>query len=124
MVLCWNCASARATEDHHPIPRCRGGQRTIPLCGACHELAHGQEFSTLVLEGVARARASGRKAAKLPLGFVTNSDGVIVPDPEWDARINQFLETIRLGSTVRAARSILGCCPTSAYKIWARYANK
>jgi hypothetical protein len=52
-----------ATEHHHVVPQSRGGTKTVPLCGACHGLAHNirrpADMSALTREGLAVRRAQG-----------------------------------------------------------------
>lgn len=38
-LACFECG-ATAIEDHHIIPESRGGTKTVPLCGRCHDLVH------------------------------------------------------------------------------------
>ena len=39
--VCWECeAKVEYIEHHHPVPRSRGGKKTIPLCSSCHSKAH------------------------------------------------------------------------------------
>ena len=39
--ICWECeARVEHIEHHHPVPRSRGGKKTIPLCSSCHSKAH------------------------------------------------------------------------------------
>ena len=37
---CFECDSNEELHFHHPVPKSRGGTRTIPLCGICHAKAH------------------------------------------------------------------------------------
>ena len=38
---CWECGAINVSlHDHHPVPRSRGGTKTIPLCEPCHSKAH------------------------------------------------------------------------------------
>ena len=55
---CFEC-SGKADHEHHVIPRCRGGTRTVPLCIRCHGLAHEtmMRLSVLVREGQAKLKA-------------------------------------------------------------------
>lgn len=63
---CFECGKP-ATEDHHVIPQSLGGTKTVPLCGGCHNLAHGDhhtrrdDHKELTKAGIARARARGQK---------------------------------------------------------------
>jgi len=64
MKLCFECGQS-ATEDHHVIPESRGGTKTVPLCGKCHDLVHGwgnerrDDHITLTKEGLQRAKEKG-----------------------------------------------------------------
>ena len=64
--ICWECNKEAYVEHHHPIPRSRGGTKTIPLCSACHSLAHNTRIRTdslsqLIKEGMARRKKMGYK---------------------------------------------------------------
>ena len=63
---CWECEQiSEYIHNHHPVPRSRGGTKTIPLCESCHAKAHhrhkNMNTSQLTREGLARARARGVK---------------------------------------------------------------
>lgn len=59
---CFECG-APAGEQHHVVPRSRGGTRTVPLCSPCHGRAHGQsgraDISRLTREALAAKREQG-----------------------------------------------------------------
>lgn len=40
METCYECGKP-AERDHHVVPKVLGGEKTIPLCNACHKRAHG-----------------------------------------------------------------------------------
>ena len=68
--LCFECR-APADHDHHVVPRSKGGTRTVPLCSSCHAKAHDNHglastTSALVREGLARARAAGKRLGAPP----------------------------------------------------------
>jgi hypothetical protein len=48
------------------VPRSRGGTRTLHLCEKCHSLVHDSDLklTQLVREGMARAKASGKKIGR------------------------------------------------------------
>jgi len=57
MKECFECGATKDIQDHHVIPRLRGGTKTVPLCYSCHCKAHGRdskglEHSRLVSEGI------------------------------------------------------------------------
>jgi hypothetical protein len=64
MKECWECgAQGVPLHNHHPVPRSRGGTKTIPLCEPCHSKAHHRKknmnTSALVKEAMARRKAQG-----------------------------------------------------------------
>jgi len=79
-VACFECG-APATCRHHVVPRSRGGTATVPLCGACHGLAHGvggawTEHSKLTALAVARKRDRGEyTGGRVPYGWRLAADG-------------------------------------------------
>ena len=65
-MKCWECEiEGVPLHNHHPVPRSRGGTKTIPLCEPCHSKAHHRKknmnTSKLTKEGLARAKARGVK---------------------------------------------------------------
>ena len=57
MKECFECGTTKDIQDHHVIPRLRGGTKTVPLCYSCHCRAHGKdskglEHSRLISEGI------------------------------------------------------------------------
>ena len=57
MKECFECGATKDIQDHHVVPRLRGGTKTVPLCYSCHCKAHGRdskglEHSRLVREGI------------------------------------------------------------------------
>ena len=72
MKKCWECeVTGVFLHNHHPVPKSRGGTKTIPLCEPCHSKAHHRKknmnTSTLSIEGLKRAKRRGVK-----LGNPTN----------------------------------------------------
>jgi hypothetical protein len=71
MIPCYECG-APATHDHHVVPVCRGGTRTVSLCEECHGKVHGRTFSAslnhrdLTKQGIVRARAAGKQIGAPP----------------------------------------------------------
>ena len=66
MKECWECGITGAPlHEHHPVPRSRGGAKTISLCGFCHGKAHhmnkNMSNSALTREGLRAAKARGVK---------------------------------------------------------------
>ena len=65
-MKCFECGTTEDIQQHHVVPKSRGGTKTVPLCYPCHQKAHGStgkglNHSKLTKEGIARARARGVK---------------------------------------------------------------
>lgn len=63
---CFECETAEDLQQHHVVPKSRGGTKTVTLCHSCHMKAHGRDskgldHSRLTKEGLARAKARGVK---------------------------------------------------------------
>ena len=63
---CFECGTTEDLQQHHVVPRSRGGTKTVSLCTQCHGKAHGRdlkglEHSRLTKEGLERARQRGVK---------------------------------------------------------------
>ena len=64
MNYCFECGK-EATEDHHVIPKSKGGTKTVPLCGECHNKVHDggwkrrDNHRELTIEGMKRSKAKG-----------------------------------------------------------------
>jgi len=58
-MKCFECEATEDLQEHHVVPRFRGGTKTITLCYSCHLKAHGQKgdglnHSKLVSDGIKR----------------------------------------------------------------------
>lgn len=63
---CFECG-APADRKHHVVPFSRGGNRTLPLCAACHRLAHDIRLSTLIREGKSKPADQRRRRERQPV---------------------------------------------------------
>ena len=66
MKECFECGATEELQEHHVVPKSRGGTKTVTLCYSCHMKAHGRdskglEHARLTKEGIARAKANGAK---------------------------------------------------------------
>ena len=83
MNKCWECDKANVPlHNHHPVPRRRGGTRTIPLCEPCHSKAHHRDknmtTSKLCKEAQERLRKEGKKySGKAPWGYRFEGNDIV-----------------------------------------------
>ena len=66
MKKCFECETTEDLQEHHVVPKSRGGTKTVTLCYECHMKAHGRDskgmyHSRLVKEALARAKVKGVK---------------------------------------------------------------
>ena len=67
MKECFECSSTEDLQEHHVVPRSRGGTKTITLCSTCHRRAHGSDnkeginFSSLTKAALEIAKKRGVK---------------------------------------------------------------
>jgi hypothetical protein len=102
-VFCWECGNRLASELHHVVPRSRGGNKTIPLCGECHGKVHGISRSMilghLIKEGLKNAKKRGsvlgRRKGK------TEESKII-------AKHRDVVSLLELGKSVRVIAKITG----------------
>ena len=71
MKKCFECETTEDLQEHHVVPRSRGGTKTITLCYQCHMKAHGRNgkglsHSKLTKEGLKKAKARGETLGHLP----------------------------------------------------------
>lgn len=45
---CFECGSTNNLHDHHVVPRCRGGTKTILVCEKCHSLCHHEDENMFI----------------------------------------------------------------------------
>ena len=66
MNKCFECEATKDLQKHHPVPKSRGGRKTVTLCYQCHMKAHGRDakglnHKKLTKEGLASAKERGVK---------------------------------------------------------------
>jgi hypothetical protein len=47
MKKCYECETTEDLQEHHVVPRSRGGIKTVTLCYECHMKAHGRDSKGL-----------------------------------------------------------------------------
>ena len=66
MKKCFECEVTKDLQEHHVVPKSRGGTKTVTLCYECHMKAHGRSgkglnHSRLTKEGLQQAKRKGVK---------------------------------------------------------------
>lgn len=54
--ICFECGKT-AEHEHHVIPECLGGTKTIPLCEECHSKVHGADLRLRELQKIGIKKA-------------------------------------------------------------------
>ena len=62
---CFECEIIEDLQQHHVVPKSRGGTKTVTLCHSCHMKAHGRDskglnHSRLAREGQQRKKETGK----------------------------------------------------------------
>ena len=64
MKRCFECETTEDLQEHHVVPRSKGGTKTITLCYQCHMKVHGRDGKSanhkrLTKEGLKKAKERG-----------------------------------------------------------------
>lgn len=78
MKKCFECEKTEDLQEHHIIPKSKGGTKTVTLCYECHMKAHGRtgkglNHKRLTKEGLARAKAKGIKLGNPNIAAATKA---------------------------------------------------
>ena len=84
-----------------------GGKKTVPLCGACHGLAHGHgglhRTTTLTKAALAHKRANCERVGAVRYGYRLAADGVREEIDPAKARVVALVRELRdAGLSIRA----------------------
>lgn len=105
---CWECGRVGPIHMHHPVPRHRGGTRTIPLCEDCHGKAHSADgramlTSTLTRSALAQKQARGERTGAVPVGYRVSADGRTLESDPVEREIVAIVANLRAaGMPIRA----------------------
>ena len=105
--ICWECSAEGDMHEHHPVPKSRGGMRTIPLCEDCHGKAHHRDeamsTSALTRAALQAKKARGERTGAVPVGCRVGADGrTLEPDPTERAILDCVSELRAAGMPIRA----------------------
>lgn len=104
---CWECETVGDVHHHHPVPKSRGGTKTIPLCQECHAKAHHRDkrmtTAELTREALAAKRRRGERISHdAPFGFAVSEDGkTLVKNAEEHRLALEILRLRQEGQTIR-----------------------
>lgn len=97
--ICWECGAVGSVEEHHVVPRSKGGTRTVPLCPTCHGLVHGirrLDTSRLTREALAAKKARGEHTGgPPPYGYRLAKDGVHLVEEPLEQRVIEYILFLR-----------------------------
>ena len=99
---CWECEKENVPlHNHHPIPRVRGGTKTIPLCEECHSKAHHMDnnmnTSALIREGLKKTKENGTKLGRPKYGYSFGREHT--PNPE-EMKVVRRIKNLRQDKVV------------------------
>ena len=103
---CLECGEPSAVR-HHVVPQSRGGRATVPLCRACHSLAHSADLRTLRAESAKKSGASGKHPGGVPPYGYAVVGGRTIAEPGEQAAINAILTARLSGKSYAEIASIL-----------------
>ena len=75
-IKCFECNRA-AENNHHVVPKSRGGTRTVPLCGRCHDLVHSVGIIELSQRSWKATKKAGKRYGNIPYGYKQGKTSLI-----------------------------------------------
>ena len=97
---CFECDTTEDLQQHHVVPRSRGGTKTVTLCHSCHMKAHGRDskglnHSRLVREAQQRKKETGYIPGKPPYGYKHNADRTKLLPVEEEQKVIKWVKWYR-----------------------------
>ena len=93
---CFECDSVSDIHMHHVVPRSLGGTKTIPLCGRCHSLVHGEHLlktSSLIKKVLSKKKEDGfRISGSPPYGYEFTNENKIIQNEEEQVILEKILK--------------------------------
>lgn len=105
-MKCFECGNS-ATENHHVVPKSKGGNKTIPLCGVCHSKIHSlgkrrDDIRTLTKDALAHKKSKGERTGGIPFGYELDEDGIhLIENQREQSIISIVLSLKELGYSYR-----------------------
>lgn len=93
-AICFECGKP-AEYEHHVVPKCKGGTKTVPLCSTCHALIHdlgGLQTRQLTRMALSRNKRHNFKTGGIcPYGFTVTHKGQLILNTEEQKVISYIL---------------------------------
>jgi hypothetical protein len=96
-------------QNHHVVPRSKGGTKTIPLCEKCHGIVHGLDMTNhgnLIRSGLVEAKRKGRVLGRSPK-----------LDDDFLAERADIVEALQSGLSIRVIAGAHGCGISTVQKV-------
>jgi DNA-binding CsgD family transcriptional regulator len=115
---CFECGTKEHIQNHHVVPRSKGGKKTIPLCNTCHGIVHGRKngvqsdplrLSRLAKEGQRKAMERGVHIGR-PVGAKETKD-------KFFSKYPKVVKLISEGYSQRCISSELKISPKTIKKV-------
>ena len=79
MKKCFECETTKDLQEHHVVPRSRGGTKTVTLCYQCHMKVHGRSgkglnHKQLTKMALNKKKKQGYKLGSSPYGYIHSKD--------------------------------------------------
>ena len=79
MKKCYECETTKDLQEHHIVPRSRGGTKTVALCYQCHMKVHGRSgkglnHKQLTKMALNEKKKQGYKLGSSPYGYIHSKD--------------------------------------------------
>ena len=115
---CFECGTKEDIQNHHVVPRIKGGKKTIPLCNICHGIVHGRKngihknpltMSELVKEGQKKAREKGI--------YIGRPNGSKETKDKFFSKHTEIIKLISKGYSQRLIANKLNVSPKTIRKV-------
>ncbi len=103
MKKCFECEATEDLQEHHVVPRSKGGAKTVTLCYDCHMKVHGRAGNGLNHSKLTKAALHQAKKRGVKLGV----DNPLIKDAVMEGKKKQGEDTIeRVLPYIEEARAL------------------
>lgn len=117
---CFECGSIESIHQHHVVPKCKGGTKTIPLCELCHAKVHGDHM--LKIQKLAWVSRKKKRIERKQLGLPDNTGRPVGTNEDISKFLNkpknkEIVELLNKGLKIREIVEITGCSNKTIIKV-------